>query len=382
MSNAASIISKLPKNLSWMMRYPFARLRSYGEMTALEKKHVIITIADHFEPAWNDGPFHDKAGQISQLKKYYAMARDTGEAVRDVDGTKFRHTNFYPAEQYDPDILDILAEMQDGGLGETEVHLHHGDPGTDTPEYLSDTLSGFRDTLAERHGLLSKFDGDPMPRYAFVHGNLALGNSCDGLHCGVDNEFEILRDTGCYMDLTLPSAPDPTQVPMLNMIYEATGDLSYSVPHRTGARLAVGGSMPETPVILTGPLVFYFPQRFGGIPLPRLDDGVMAANQTYSWSRFKRWMSANVTVAGRSDWVFIKLYCHGFFHHDQSASIGEDAKRFFSELVEQADKHGTKIHFASSREAYNMIAAAVEGCGSDPNDYRDHKLKMIMGRNG
>jgi len=379
MKRETSILRKLPSNLHWIARYPFSRMRSYLERTAFEKKQVVITIADHFEPAWNDGAFLSKKEQVEQLRKYYAMARETGNAVCDVDGTKFRHTNFYPAEQYDPDILDIMAEMQAEGLGETEVHLHHGDPGTDNSEYLQSILSEFRDTLAERHQLLSRLENDPNPKYAFVHGNLALGNSCKGQHCGVENEFEILRDTGCYMDLTLPSAPDPSQMPMLNMLYEAAGDLSRSVPHRSGKRFEVGSSMPGSPLLLTGPLVFYFPKRFGGLPLPRLDDGVLAANQPYSLSRFDRWMSANVTVAGRSDVVFLKLYCHAFFDYDQSHSIGEEAARFFGEVVERGAKTGKySVHFASAREAYNIAMAVAQNKRGDVNEYRNFLLKPIM----
>ncbi len=32
------------------------------------------------------------------------------------------------------------------------------------------------------------------------------------------------------------------------------------------------------------------------------------------------------------------LYCHGFFEQDQAACIGEDAKRFFSRIIENGKK--------------------------------------------
>ena len=73
--------------------------------------------------------------------------------------------------------------------------------------------------------------GDPM--YAFVHGNLALANSAGGKYCGVDNEMAILRDTGCYADFTLPSAPDETQVAVINQIYEYGGDPDSGRPALT-----------------------------------------------------------------------------------------------------------------------------------------------------
>jgi hypothetical protein len=374
-----TFLKKLQWNVPWMLRYPMSRLRSYAEMTAFEKKHVIISVADHFEPAWNDGPFWDHAGQMRRLEEYHQMARAIGDAVKDADGTKFRHTNFYPAEQYHPEILDKMAEMQSEGLGEVEVHLHHGDPGTDTEEALRKQLIEFRDTLAERHKLLSRMDGVGDPKYAFVHGNLALDNSCGGDHCGVDNEMQILRETGCYLDMTLPSAPDQSQVPVLNQIYEPALPLEQAVSHASGIRAESNGREPNLPLILTGPLVFYLPQRFAGIPLPRLDDGALTANQPLNFNRLRRWMSANVTVSGRPDWIFVKLYCHGFFDYDQSACIGEDARRFFSEALERTDKEGnTKLHFASARESYNIARAAIDGRTGDPHQYRDYRLRSIM----
>src|SRR5205085_1416543 len=117
-----TILKKLQWNLPWLVRYPFSRAGAFLERTAFEHKHVIITIADHFEPAWGPNGDLDHKTQLKRLKEYHRLARETGDAVVDADGTKFRHTNFYPAEQYHPDILDVMAEMQAEGLGEVEVH--------------------------------------------------------------------------------------------------------------------------------------------------------------------------------------------------------------------------------------------------------------------
>jgi len=371
--------TKLKWNLPWLVRYPFTRARAVLEQTAFEKKHVIITIADHFEPGWSEGGVLDHKTQMSRLRDYHDLARATGDAVRDTDGTKFRHTNFYPAEQYHPEILDVMAEMQAEGLGEVEVHLHHGVEQPDTSENLRRTLIDFRDTLAERHHCLSRLDGAGTPMYAFVHGNLALANSCGGRFCGVDDEMAILRDTGCYADMTLPSAPDQSQIETINQIYECGLPMHEKVPHRRGPRIRVNGKQPLLPLIFTGPLVFNWTRQIKGIPVPRIEDGALAANQPADAARFKRWMSANVTAAGRSDWVFVKLYCHGFFDRDQHASIGEGARRFFGEIVERGARSGKyDVHFASAREAFNMAAAAIEGKRGSPGEYRDHRLKPIM----
>jgi hypothetical protein len=383
MHTEPTFATKLRWNLPWLARYPWVRLRSILEQTAFEKKHVIITVANHFEPGWSEHGVLDHERQIRRLEEYHQMARATGEAVKDADGTSFRHTNFYPAEQYHPEILDKLAEMQAEGLGEVEVHLHHGVDKPDTAENLRRQLEGFRDTIAERHRCLSTMSGSELPRYAFVHGNLALANSCGGRFCGVDNEMQILQETGCYADMTLPSAPDQSQVSMLNSIYQCGLPLDRAVPHRTGVPVTAGRNHLKLPVIFTGPLVFNWMGGANIMPRPRLDDGALAANQPLDDRRFRRWISANVTVTGKSDWVFVKLYCHGFFDRDQSACIGEDARRFFGDIVEQGERTGRyAVHFATAREAFNMAAAAVDLKSGSPNEWRDYKLRTIMHNEG
>lgn len=378
-SSEASKLTKIKQNLPWLARYPFVRAKSFLEQTAFEKKHLIFTIANHFEPAWSAGGFLDLDSQRQRLDEYYKLARKTGEAVLDSDGTKFRHTNFYPAEQYDFRLLETMARMQAEGLGEVEIHLHHGVEKPDTAENLRKILTDFRDCLAEEHKCLSRFDGEGEPKYAFVHGNLALANSAGGKYCGVDEEMQILQETGCYADMTLPSAPEETQVSVINQIYECGLPLTEKIPHRAGESVRVFGKEPQLPLIFTGPLVFNWTRRIKGFPVPRIDDGVLAANQPSDLARLNRWTSANITVEGRTDWIFVKLYCHGFFDYDQQACIGEDAKRFFSEVVENGERTGKhKVHFASAREAVNMVFAAIRGKQGSPNDYRNYSLRAIM----
>jgi len=113
--------------------------------------------------------------------------------------------------------------------------------------------------------------------------------------------------------------------------------------------------------------------------MPRIDDGSLARNQRLNKARLKRWTSANITVEGQPEWIFVKLYCHGFIDHDQSACIGEDAKRFFSEVVETGEKtNDYKVYFATAREACNMVLAAIDGLSGTPHHFRDYRLKTIM----
>ncbi len=372
-------LQKFRWSLPWLVRYPFLRLLYSSPDILATKKRVVFVIANHFEVAWSQNGDLDLSGQLRNLDKWHKKAREIGESVRDFDGTKFRHTNYYPAEQYNSSLVEGLAELQSEGLGEIEIHLHHGVEKPDTAENLRRQLIEFRDILAEKHRGLSRLDGEGIPRYSFVHGNLALANSCGGRFCGVDEEMQILSETGCYSDLTLPSAPDQSQVPMINMIYECGRPLHEPIPHRIGKSVEVNGKLPVLPLIFTGPLVFNWTRRIKGLPIPRIEDGALAANQPMDFARFNRWRSANVTVRGQPDWVFVKLYCHGFFDHDQDSCIGDRAKRFFSEIIEESEKSGQfEVYFATAREAFNMTLAAIDGKTGSPGQFRDYRLKSIM----
>ncbi|MGE0131179.1 MAG: hypothetical protein AB7U82_24125 [Blastocatellales bacterium] len=377
-------LTKLKWSLPWLSRYPFWRaeqaLRSLSESSGENgvMQHLIVTVANHFEPSWkDDGSFWDLDTQARRVESWVKQARATGGLLRDHDGTPFRHTYFYPGEQYHRRLIEMLAGLEADGLGEVEIHLHHGVERPDTTDQVRSALAEFRDLLAEEHKCLSREDGDHRPRYAFVHGNLALANSMGGRCCGVDDEMEILAETGCYVDMTLPSAPLESQVAMINAIYQCGRPLNERAPHRTGHSLRVGAQL-KLPVILTGPLVFDWSRRARSLPRPRLDDGALTTRYPPSAARLDRWRNARITVSGRPDWVFIKLYCHGFFTGDQEATIGQPMLRFWSEAIESADRDSRfKIHFATAREAFNIAMAAVDGRDGDPRLYRDYRLRPI-----
>ena len=368
-----SISEKLRWSLPWLLRYPAWRARELARRLkdSQSASHLIFLVANHFEP-----PIGPEG--LPQLEKWCKLARATGNAIRDQDGTPFRHTNFFPAEQYNPALLEMMAGLQQEGFGEVEVHLHHGVEQPDTAANTKRLLLEFRDALAEEHHCLSRESPTSEPKYAFVHGNWALANSAGGRFCGVDSEMQILAETGCYADFTLPSAPDRSQVPRLNAIYQCGHPMTEARPHRSGPGLAVGDKL-ALPIIFTGPLVFDWKRRVRGLPVPRIDDGALAQNYPLGLDRLNRWRGAHISVKGRPEWTFIKLYSHGFFEWDQDAMIGEQMKRFMNEVLEFGDRTGQyKITFASAREAFNMVMAALDGHGGNPGAYRDYRLRQIM----
>jgi len=368
-----SIFEKLRSSLPWLLRYPAWRARELASRLSAANagQHLIFLVANHFEPATT-------SEGLIQLEHWCRLARETGNSVRDHDGTPFRHTNFFPAEQYERRRLEMISALQGDGFGEVEVHFHHGVDKPDTAENTRRILKDFRDLLAEEHRCLSREKPAGSPKYAFVHGNWALANSAGGRFCGVDSEMQILADTGCYADFTLPSAPDRSQVPRINAIYQCGKPLGQARPHRSGPGLTVG-RRPALPIIFTGPLIFDWSRRVRGLPIPRIDDGALAQNYSLTLGRLNRWRSAHINVRGRPEWTFIKLFSHGFFEWDQDIMIGEQLKRFMGEVMEMAERTGGfRIHFASAREAFNMTMAAVDGREGDPNQYRDYHLQQIM----
>jgi hypothetical protein len=380
-SNKANYLEKLRWALPWLTRYPFWRLKEMVRRVTETQgpRHLIMVIANHFEPGWTtEGLALDWSRQLERLDQWYIRSRALGNEFRDQDGTPFRHTNFYPAEQYHPRLLERLAEMQAEGLGEVEVHLHHGVERPDSEANLRRTLEQFRDTVAYEHGCLSRREGDETPMYAFVHGNFALANSGGGRFCGVDAEMKVLAETGCYADLTLPSWPDRSQVARFNAIYQCGHPLDQPVPHRSGHSLRVGRT-PILPILLTGPLVFDWHRRFRGVPVPRVDSGSLQANYPPTIDRLRNWLGANISVKGRPEWLFVKLFCHGFFPFDQPSLLEEPMRRFLGDLLELANQNERfTVHFATAREAFNIVMAAVDGQSGDPGLYRDYCLRPIM----
>jgi hypothetical protein len=370
----ATLTDKLLWSMPWLLRYPFWRMKEFLSRPSSSENpsHVIFVVANHYEPGLG-------AQARKRVAEWCKLARSSGDALRDHDGTPFRHTNFFPAEQYEAPLLEQLAELQRDGYGEVEIHLHHGVEQPDTAENTRRSLETFRDTLAEGHKCLSRENPNEQPKYAFVHGNWALANSAGGHFCGVDPEMQILAETGCYADFTLPSVPYQSQVPRINAIYECGHALNEARPHRNGPSLKVGGHNPRLPVIFTGPLVFNWSRRVNGLPVPRIDDGALADNYQLDLGRFNRWRGARIGVEGKPEWIFVKLYSHAFFEWDQSVMLGDAMKRFMGEILNLAERTGKfRIHFASAREAFNMVAAAVDGKPGSPGDYRDYKLRQIM----
>lgn len=341
--------------------------------------HLLIAIADHFEPAIvpsSPGGFAPRHEQERRLERWCREYPAAMAELRDSDGYPLRHTYFFPAEQADPILIGRMAEHCRDGWGELEIHLHHGIDSPDTPEDAESAIVSFRDSL-EKEGCLSRWDGEGPARYGFVHGNWALANSAGGRYCGVDSEMEILARTGCYADLTLPSAPSPAQTAKINALYECSLPLSRQAPHRRGCDLRVGRAPRTFPLIIQGPLGVTLRRRRGW-PRPGIENGELSGAYPPALDRLRLWRRAAVAVKGRPEWLFIKLHCHGMDPRDEAAMFGAPMHTFLKELLAGGSADGTcEVHFVTAREMVNIALAACDGMAGEPGAFRDYRLKPV-----
>lgn len=375
--------TKARHNLRWLPAYIWHRL--VRRPTSTRPVHLVIALADHFEPAIvpeSPGIYADIGEQERRLEQWCQEVPQVLGRWRDSDGRPFRHTYFYPAEQYHRTLIERLADHCKAGWGEIEIQLHHGIDLPDTKENTQRVLVDFRDKLAG-HGCLSRLNGSGPPRYAFVHGNWALANSAGGPCCGVDSEMQVLADTGCYADLTLPSAPDPTQVRKINALYECALPLSQRAPHRRGRDLRRGHPPSSFPLIVQGPLMLDFRRRARRWPFPSIENGEITSTNPATMNRLQLWHQAAITVRDYPEWVFIKLHCHGMDPRDQAAMLGPPMGKFLHELTEAASAgRAWRLHFVTARELVNVILAACDGKEGNPPDWCDYRFRLITPARG
>ena len=249
-----------------------------------------------------------------------------------------------------------------------ELHLHHDG---DTPATLRRDLDAYLHAFA-RHGHLAR-DRVGRLRYAFIHGNWCLANSRkDGRKCGVDAEIPILWETGCYADYTFPSAPDESQPRIVNRIYWPEGDLAARRAYERGTPARVGERRDDRILIIQGPLAL---ARRAGRVMVRVESSGVTAADPPSPDRIRTWVAQNIHVAGRPEWVFVKVYTHGAPEKQAGALLGDGGLALHRELVERYnDGVRWRLHYVTAREMYNIARAAMDGQLGDPGQYRDYAL--------
>lgn len=348
------------------------RMRSV-KVTADSPVHILFCFADHYEPYCAKAT-HEKA--MARVRRWTEEYPAFADKFRDADGRPPQHSFFYPEEEYNEAALDEISALCKQGYGEIEVHLHHDQ---DTEQGLRNKLESFTKILHTRHDALSQINGRPV--YAFIHGNWALDNSCaDGKWCGVNNELIVLRETGCYADFTLPSAPSEAQTRTVNSIYYAKDDPLQPKSHDQGQPMHVGGKPWGDLLMIQGPLGLNWKRRKFGI-WPRVESGDMPDDTIPISQRVAGWVNARVHVEGRPEWLFVKVYTHGCVDRFLVHLLGSAMDELHRELQSQFnDGKNHQLHYVTAREMFNIAKAAESGKSGNPNQYRDFVLPRPKNR--
>jgi len=299
---------------------------------------------------WQRPARHVEEARVERWVKDYPRAV---AGLADSCGRPPQHTFFYPGDEYDAAHVDQIAGLCRAGFGDVEVHLHHRH---DTSASLRDKLERYVGALHFHHGLLER---DPSGRitYGFIHGNWALDNSRpDGDWCGVNDEITILRETGCYADFTMPSAPDPCQTTTVNSIYYAVDDERRPKSHDSGTPARVGQQPPQDGLLMIqGPLAWDWSNLKWGL-LPRLENGDLTGRRPPTLGRFRLWCSAGVHVAGRENWLFVKLHTHGAQEKNAGMLLGEPMRRFHLDLHDfTLENPQFRFYYVTAREMAALV---------------------------
>lgn len=358
------------KNIGiWMPSY----LKKEFSLTVCksDKVNVLFTICDHYEPFWNNV---DSRTALNRVNMWVENYQQIASRHKDSLGIHPKHCFFFPAEQYQDKLMDMVGEICHNGFGETEIHLHHDN---DTSDNLRKSLNDFKKILWEKHGLLSVNKRTKKIQYGFIHGNWALDNSRpDGKWCGVNNEISILQETGCYADFTMPSAPCNTQTEIINSIYYAIDNPCKPKSHNTGVSAAVGKQNHQGLLCIQGPLCLNLKYRKFGV-IPRIENGCLASDIPITLERVNLWLKQRVHVRGRQDVVFLKLYCHGTQEKDMDFFFKQGAlDRLYSLIKEYCDINNHRLYYVSARQMYNVVKGLEMLPDSNVESVLDYELEL------
>lgn len=329
--------------------------------------HVFFCLTDHYEPGTGGVGEQEERAQVDRLLDVYPQIV---AEHRDADGRKPRRTWFFPPHYHRYGNLKKLVDLSSRGYGEIEIHLHHG-------KHCPDDAENLRHTLAEivrdysQFGIFGEVDGEK--KYGFIHGDWALANSRGNQYCGVNNEIDLLRETGCYADYTHPSRPESTPRQMNTIHYaKSWADKPKSYNRGVLAQQGIVGDESDQLLLIQGPL---HPLQLGpSLTSVRPIGDEIAGSPYTSKARIKRWVETGVHVAGKPEWVFIKTHTHGAT--DAEFVLGQEFEDILTELESNYnDGENYVLHYVTAREMYNLVKAVEDGHGDQaPITLMDYKV--------
>jgi hypothetical protein len=118
--------------------------------------------------------------------------------------------------------------------------------------------------------------------------------------------------------------------------------------------------------------------RFTGWRQPRIENSEVSSLKAPTIDRLRAWMRQAISVAGRPDWIFVKLHCHGLERRDEPVMFGQEIRQFLRDLMDLSrSTNRFRIYFVTAREMTNIALAACDGCEGEPGQFRDYRFRLI-----
>ncbi len=345
----------------WLPRYLYSLVRKRKFPT-----HVLFCMVDHFEPGeGNASPKEEKDRMQLLLDKYPALAKKH----KDSAGNPPKRTWFFPPHYHRYNNLKKLVSLCEAGYGEVELHLHHGKIQPDTSENLKKTITKCISEYSQ-FGIFGEENG--RKKYGFIHGDWALDNSRHNHYCGVDDEIEVLKETGCFADFTFPSL-NVTNPLKINSIYYPGKSPQKPKSYDWGSKVKSKRPKNNAVMMIQGLIHPFFLNKN---PLSyRIVGDVIDCFAPVTKDRVDLWVKAGIYISGKDDMVIIKVHTHGAT--DADAVLGKKMHDIFDHL-ESRYNDGVKhiLHYVTARELYNIIKAVENSENVDnPEKYRNYTVK-------
>ena len=111
---------------------------------------------------------------------------------------------------------------------------------------------------------------------------------------------------------------------------------------------------------------------------PRLEAAGLRATDPPTEPRVDSWVKQGICVAGRPEWIFVKLHSYLAQEANLEMLLGEAGEWLFTYL-ESAYNDGVRyrLHYVTAREMFNIVKAAEAGERGDAGRYRDFLVRPV-----
>src|SRR2546423_8037912 len=84
---------------------------------------------------------------------------------------------------------------------------------------------------------------------------------------------------------------------------------------------------------------------------PRIENSAVTADDPGTPARVRSWVRQGIHVAGRPEWVFVKVHTHGAPEKQAASLLGDGGRAMHTELTTRFnDGQRWRLHYVTARE--------------------------------